>query len=57
MFDEDKAVYLIDGYDYYEYQRALGIVKDHYAGMGVDVDSWPVEQVIRCARNIEMGWD
>lgn len=55
--EEDKAVYLIDGYDYSEYQRALGIVKDHYAGMGVDVDSWPVEQVIRCARNIEMGWD
>ena len=53
----DEAVYLIDGYDYYEYQRALGIVKDHYAGMNVDVDSWPVEQVIRCACNIEMGWD
>ena len=53
--EEDKAVYLVDGYPYYEYQRALSIVKDHYAGM--DVDSWPVERVIRCASNIEMGWD
>lgn len=55
--EEDKAVYLIDGYDYSEYQYSLRIVKDHYAGMGVDVDSMPPEQVIRCARNIEMGWD
>lgn len=53
----DEAVYLIDGYDYYEYQRALSIVKDHYAGMGVDVDSMPPEEVIRIARLIEMGWD
>lgn len=41
----------------WEYQRALSIVKNHYDGTGVDVDSMTPEEVIRIARLIEMGWD
>ena len=40
-----------------EYQRALRIVKEHYAGMNVDVDAMRKSDVVATANAIELGWD